>query len=75
MFVPAKPFISYKHIEAKTPEDLEILMLKISVQAQIPPTFTPPTFANGKWHSFYLFDFSKEIKGLTKIELQTKGKK
>lgn len=62
MFISPKPYISYKHIEAKSPEDLEILMLKISVNSQNPISFTPPQFSNNKWHSWYLYDWSNEVK-------------
>jgi hypothetical protein len=68
-FVTPKPYISYKHIEAKSPNDLELLMLAISVKSQSPPSFSAPTFSNGKWHTWFLYDWSKDIKPFDRFEM------
>lgn len=70
MFIPGKPYISYKHLEAKTPEELELLMLEISVKATHPTSFSAPSFSGGKWHTWYLYDWSLDIKPKEKLNLQ-----
>ena len=72
MFTEPKPYISYKHLSAKTPEELELAMLTISVQSQNAPSFTPPTFSNGNWHTWFMYDFAKDIKGKEKLKLESK---
>jgi len=70
MFIPSKPFISYKHLEDKTPKGLEVKMLKIQVASEEIPNFTPPTYANGSWHTWYLFDYSKELKSTDRFKME-----
>ncbi len=60
-------FISFKHISHKKPEQLERLMLKIQIDNKVAVQFTPPTFSNGLWHSWYNHDFSKDIRGIDRI--------
>ena len=71
-FVTPKPYVSYKHVEAKTPKDLEQLILSISVSSTHPPQFSAPTFSNGKWHTWYLYDWSKDILPKDKFEMEHK---
>lgn len=70
MFIPGKPYISYKHLEAKTTEELEIAMLQISVKSNHPSSFAPPSFSGGKWHTWYLYDWSQDIKPKEKLNLE-----
>jgi len=72
MFTEPKPYISFKHISAASPEDLELEMLKISVQSQHSPSFTPPTFSNNKWHTWFMYDFAQDVKGKDKLALENK---
>lgn len=72
-FIPAKPFISYKHVKARTPEQLEIEMLKISVNSTEPTSFTAPFYVNGFWYAWYLYDYSKDL--TSKQQFKTKGGK
>lgn len=69
-YVSAKPFISYRHIEAKTPQALELLILSISVKSNHPPEFSAPSFSNGKWHSWFLYDWSKDVIPKDKFEME-----
>lgn len=72
MFQEPKPFISYKHLEAKSPEELEQLMLLLSVKSNGQVIFTPPSFSNSKWHTWYMHDFSTEITALARLNLGNK---
>ena len=70
--ISPKPYISYKHIESKTPQELELLMLAISVKSNAPVNFSPPTFSMNKWHSWYLYDYSLDVRPKDKLELESK---
>ncbi len=73
MFIESNLYISFKFIEAKTPQELEKSMLAIQVKSRIPVNFTPPQYVAGKWTSWYLHDYSKEVRALSKIKLENKG--
>lgn len=73
MYQNSQLFISYKHIQAKTPSQLEQMMLQIQVNANMPVTFSPPSFSEGNWHSWYLYDWSNDIRPQDKLLM--KGKK
>lgn len=68
-FIPGKPFISYKHLEAKTPEELEEKMLEISMKSSFVTNFSAPTYSEKKWHTWYLYDYSKDIKAKDKLDM------
>lgn len=72
-FIPGKPYICWRHLEAKTPEELEILMLKISIRAPYICTFSQPSYSEKKWHVWYMFDWSLEIKGKDKFKVESEG--
>ena len=71
-FLTPQPYISYKHIEAKTPQELELLMLSLSVKSKLPTEFTPPSFSNGKWHTWYLYDYSQDVMPKDRLDLENK---
>lgn len=73
MFQTSQLFISYKHIQAKTPKQLEREMLKIQVAEKKPIEFTPPTFSNNKWNTWYLYDYSNDVRPQDKIKLNNTG--
>ena len=73
MYQASQLFITYKHIQAKTPAQLEQMMLQIQVTAQVAIDFTAPTYSEGKWHTWYLHDYSKDIRPQDKLLM--KGKK
>jgi hypothetical protein len=73
-FITPKPYISYKHIEAKSPQELELIMLAISVKSQTPTEFTPPSFSNNKWHSWFLYDFSIDVLPKDKLDMSNEDK-
>lgn len=68
MHIPGKKFISYKHIQARTPEELEVMMLEISVKSEYTVEFSVPSF-NGQWHAWFLYDWSKEVTAEASAEL------
>jgi len=69
---PNMPYISYKYLEAKSPKELEIAMLKIQVKTSEIPNFTPPIYANGKWITWYLYDYSQDVKPKDKFDMENK---
>lgn len=71
---PAKLTISYRHLEAKTPKELEGLMLKLQIAAKISITFTPPQHVNGKWSTWYLYDYAKDIGELARMKMEHNNK-
>jgi hypothetical protein len=70
--ISPKPYISYKHIESKTPEALELMMLEISVKSVAPVNFSPPTYSDKKWHTWYLHDCSVDVRPKDKLDLESK---
>lgn len=72
-FIPGKPYVSWKHIEAKTPEELEMMILKISITSNYSVKFSEPSFSGNKWHVWFLFDWSNVVKGKEKLDLEKKG--
>jgi hypothetical protein len=75
MFQNSKLFISYKHIQAKTPEKLEQEMLQTQVASREAVTFSAPTYNNGNWHTWFLYDFSQDVRPQDKIKLNNTGGK
>ena len=71
-FISPKPYISYRHLEARTPSDLEMLILTISVKSNHPPSFSAPSFSNGKWHTWYLYDWSQDVLPKDKFVMENK---
>lgn len=71
-FQTPKLFISYKHLEAKTVQQLEQKMLQIQVSSGKSIEFSAPQHANNKWNTWYLYDFAKDIKPQDKLKM---GKK
>jgi hypothetical protein len=69
MYQSPELFISYKHIQAKTPEKLE----QIQVNSQMPIDFKAPSYSEGQWHTWFLYDHSKDIRPQDKLLM--KGKK
>lgn len=65
-----KLFISYRHLDADTPKKLEELMLTVQVRSKRPVDFTPPTFNNKKWHTWFMFDFAQDMKSSEKLKVQ-----
>ena len=72
MFQAPQLFISYKYYEAKTPEQLQILMLQIQVSAGVPINFTPPIYVKDKWITWALHDYSKDIRPQDKLKMGNK---
>lgn len=72
MFQNSQLFISFKHIQAKTPKQLENQMLQIQVNAGKGIDFTPPTFNGGNWHTWYLHDHSEDIRPQDRLLLGNK---
>ena len=72
-FQPGNRFISYKHLEADNPKQLEVKMLQVSIDNEN-TSFTPPQYANGKWNVWYLHDFAKDLKPKQKLEMKNKVK-
>ena len=71
-------FISFKHIEADSPEKLEELMLILQVKSKKPINFSTPSFNNDKWHTWFSHNFAKDIKAKHKLQYEydnPKGKK
>lgn len=68
--IAPNPYISYKHLEAKSTDELELKMLTISIKSNHPPTFSPPTFSNGKWHTWYLFDWATLVRPQDKLKME-----
>lgn len=68
-FQASNLFISYKHLQAKTPEQLEEKMLQIQVSARISVEFTAPTWSNDQWHTWYLFDYSTSLRPKDKLKI------
>lgn len=50
-------------------------MLSISIKSQFPISFTPPSFVGSKWTSWYLYDFSQDIKPKDKLDMINQDKK
>lgn len=73
MYTESNLYMSYKYIEAKTPKELEVLMLEVQVKSRRPISFTPPAYTKGKWSTWFLYDYSKELRGQEKIKLETKA--
>lgn len=73
-FEPGNQYISYKHVEANDPKQLEIKMLQIQITTGKPVNFTPPMY-NAKtnmYESWFLHDFSKDIKPKKKLNMNNK---
>ena len=66
---PGNKFISYKHLAASNPQDLEKKMLAVAFKSDIPVNFTAPSYAQGKWNVWYLYDFSKDLRPKDKLKL------
>jgi hypothetical protein len=47
-------------------------MLEISIVSRNPPTFSAPSFSNGKWHSWFLYDWSLDVMPKDKFEMENK---
>ena len=48
-------------------------MLQIQVSSRKPIKFTPPVYANKKWHTWYDYDYSQDIKGKKRLEVENGG--
>lgn len=70
--IPSNIFMSYKLLQSKTPQELEESMLRVQIENKSPVNFTAPTFSEGKWSTWYLHDFSKDIDPRAKLKI-TKG--
>lgn len=60
-FLPGKENHSFKHLSASTPEELEQLMLKVSIESNFPVNFTAPTYSESKWVTWHNYDWSKHL--------------
>lgn len=69
MYIEPQLYRSFKHIEAKSPKELEKMMLMIQLKSGMPIKFTPPTYSEGKWHTWFNHNFEKEMDFKDKLKM------
>lgn len=71
---PPQLFVSWKVMKAKTAEELSKKMLQLQVTMRKPAKFSVPQFVKGQYETWYLYDYSKDIKGLEQFDLEFNNK-
>ena len=54
-------------MDAKTPEQLEKKMLSLQVKSGKSINFSIPTFNNDMWHTWFLYDYEKQVSSKQKL--------
>ena len=45
-------------------------MLTIQVRSKKPVEFTAPSYTKGKWHTWFLYDYTQVLRGKDKLDLE-----